>query len=171
MGTSFPGPDGRLASGVGLLDIETVRGPGRRAVGELVADPIGGTGVRTTAGAVGLERFTGFENHAGVTRLGPSAEPWARVIAGHGNGAGSGTDGARAGKVIGTYLHGPVLARNPTLADMLLGLATGTVPGTLDDEEEEALHGERLDAWAGGQRSSGPGGRSGWRQLVTSRRS
>ncbi len=153
MGSSFPGPDGGPHDGAGLLDVVTERGAGRRAVGELVADPLAlPPGVAEAEGlppGLRLDRLTGFENHAGVTRIGPSARPLGRVVTGVGNGAGSGTDGAWSGRIIGTYLHGPVLARNPTLADTLLALATGTAPAPLDDGEEEALHGERLRAAAG----------------------
>jgi len=163
VGTSFPGPDGRRHPGVGLLDVDTVKGTGRRAVGEIVAEPYAVPGE-----TVRLDRLTGFENHAGVTRLAPSVQPLARVLSGVGDGAGAGTDGARAGRVVGTYLHGPVLARNPTLADLLLALAMGSVPAPLDDEEERALHGERLRA------STAPGGAPAgdtWRRLVHLRRS
>jgi CobQ-like glutamine amidotransferase family enzyme/UDP-N-acetylmuramyl tripeptide synthase len=156
MGHSFPGPGGDAVPGVGLLDITTVKGSGPRSVGELVADPVDPLldplpavspppSGRRAPGGLRLERLTGFENHAGVTTLGPSARPLGRVLAGVGNGPGAATDGAWTGRVIGTYLHGPVLARNPTLADMLLTLATGTALSPLDDDEERALHDERLD--------------------------
>ena len=91
--------------------------------------------------------LTGFENHGGVTTLGEGVTPLARVTTGVGNGDGSGTEGALAGRVLGTYLHGPVLARNPAVADRLLGWAFGLddlVP--LDDSAEEALRQERLGA-------------------------
>ncbi len=166
MGTSFPGADGRPHRGVGLLDIDTVKGAGRRAVGEIVAQPLAVPGE-----TVALDRLTGFENHAAVTRRGPSVQPLARVISGVGDGGGSGTDGARAGRVIGTYLHGPVLARNPTLADLLLALATGSVPAPLDDEEEQALHGERLMASSAPRRARAGMAGAAWRRLVHVRRS
>jgi hypothetical protein len=165
MGTSFPGPDGRPHAGLGLLEIETVRGSGRRAVGELVAQPLMDQSLVDEPLVVALERLTGFENHAGVTRLGPSTRPLATVVTGIGNGDGSGTEGARAGRIVGTYLHGPVLARNPTLADMLLALATGTVPEALDDHEERALHRERLQAASRRPRPTGERAAS-WRRLV-----
>jgi CobQ-like glutamine amidotransferase family enzyme len=133
VGRTFPAADGRGVPGVGLLDVSTVKGTGRRAVGELLADPV--------ADAPAL---TGFENHGGRTRLGPGATPLARVRAGVGNG--DGTEGALQGRVVGTYLHGPVLARNPALADQLLGWATGLVLDPLDDAEEQALRAERLSA-------------------------
>ncbi len=67
------------------------------------------------------------------------------------------TEGARSGLVIGTYAHGPALARNPSLADLLLAWATGSVPAPLDDVEERALRAQRLEAV----------GARGWRQATT----
>ena len=138
IGTVFPGADGRDHKGVGLVDAETGRSNERRAVGEVVATPFG-----DEAWPITLETLSGFENHQARTRLGLGVRPFAQVTTGIGNGFGS-ADGAVAGKVFGTYLHGPVLARNPTLADLLLGLATGSRLDPLDDKEEQALRAERL---------------------------
>jgi CobQ-like glutamine amidotransferase family enzyme len=140
VGRSFPGADGSPQEGVGLLDITTVKGDGARAVGEVVAD------------ATLVPTMTGFENHGGRTRLGVSAAPLARVLSGIGNGDGSGTEGAVAGHVLGTYLHGPVLARNPALADVLLAWALDLDPAELapvDDSAATALRSERLGAVQG----------------------
>ena len=139
LGRSFPDAAGVERSGLGLLDVTTVKGPGRRPVGELLAEPLPDLwpGVR-------LGRLTGFENHGGVTRRGPGARPLARVLSGVGNG--DGTEGALSGAVFGTYCHGPVLARNPAFADLLLAAATGDTLVPLDDAEEEALRAERLRA-------------------------
>ncbi len=151
VGTSFPGADGRQLPGLGLLDVATAKGTGPRAVGEVRAEPY------EVAGTV-LPTLTGFENHAGVTRLGPTAHPLARVVDGIGNGATpAGTapsEGAWSDRVVGTYLHGPVLARNPALADLLLGWALdGTEPlAPLDDRHEAALRAERLGAAMGRSR-------------------
>jgi CobQ-like glutamine amidotransferase family enzyme len=146
VGRSFPAADGRTCPGVGLLDVTTVKGPGPRAVGEVVAQP------RPLPGTPPLPTLTGFENHGGVTRVGPGAAPLASVVRGVGNGGGDGTEGAWAGRVVGTYLHGPVLARNPALADLLLAWAC-SAPGRppvalepLDDAEPAALRRERLAA-------------------------
>ncbi len=149
VGSVFPGPGGAPQAGVGLVDAETVRGGGRRAVGEVRAIP----GPAAAALGVG-ETLTGFENHAGVTRLGQGVAPLGRVVAGVGNGAVSssgdseaaGEDGCVAGHIVATYLHGPVLARNPALADALLVLATGVALEPLDDEEEAALRTDLLGA-------------------------
>lgn len=136
IGAEFGGADGEPTAGLGLLDMRSGRGD-RRAVGEIVAD---------VDPQLGVPVLTGFENHQGITRLGPDAVPLARVSIGIGNG--DGTEGAYAGRVLGTYLHGPALVRNPALADLLLGWAAGPLP-PLDPEREELarrLRDERIAA-------------------------
>ena len=88
------------------------------------------------------EALTGFENHLGVSKLGTGSEPLGRVVRGTGNG--DGTEGAVTDRVVGTYLHGPALARNPALADLLLAWTIGHPLGPLDLAEVERLRGERL---------------------------
>ena len=93
-----------------------------------------------------LPTLTGFENHGGQTTLGPGVRPLARVIHGVGNGDGSGTEGAVSGRIIGTYLHGPVLARNPALADLLLRWALEGDQDHADAEADaDACHGAPFD--------------------------
>jgi lipid II isoglutaminyl synthase (glutamine-hydrolysing) len=133
LGTRFTGADGTVHSGLALLDVVSRRLPAR-ASGEVVVDPSAGLGIRA---------LTGYENHAGATHLGPAAGPLGRVVTGVGNGVDD-VEGAVQGQVIGTYLHGPVLARNPDLADLLLGWATGRPLAPLVLEEIEALRHERL---------------------------
>ena len=136
LGTRFGGVEGEPVTGLGILDISSGRGD-RRGVGELVAD---------VDPALSVPRFTGFENHQGITKIGSGARPLARVTLGVGNG--DGTEGAYAGKVLGTYMHGPALARNPGLADLLLSWAAGRLK-PLDPEAEEwasQLRAERLAA-------------------------
>jgi CobQ-like glutamine amidotransferase family enzyme/UDP-N-acetylmuramyl tripeptide synthase len=165
IGRSFPDADGRQHRGVELLDVVTVKGTGRRAVGELAGDP---RGVDTYGAGdpLPLGTLTGFENHSSVTRVGSEARPLARVLTGVGNGAGDGCDGARRGRVLGTYMHGPALARNPALADLLLALATGLVPDPLDDSEEKALRVERLAALPGPHRNRiDTADRDGWQRI------
>ena len=86
--------------------------------------------------------LAGFENHAGRTYLDEGALPLGHVLAGFGNDGASGYEGCRAGRVIGTYLHGPLLPRNPWLADWLLAQAlahrTGERAQLPDDLEREA---------------------------------
>ena len=91
------------------------------------------------------QQLTGFENHRGGTVLGSDARPLAAVVKGAGNRAGDGYDGAIQGSVVATYLHGPCLARNPELADVLLSRVVGTLP-PLQLPEVEQLRRERLAA-------------------------
>jgi lipid II isoglutaminyl synthase (glutamine-hydrolysing) len=139
LGVQFGGSDGQPVAGLGLLDITGGRGE-QRAVGEVVAD---------VDPALGVPRLTGFENHQGVTHLGPGVRPLAQTL--HGVGNGNGTEGAYAGTVLGSYLHGPALVRNPGLADLLLGWAVGPLPpvNPADEEWARRLREERLAAVAG----------------------
>jgi len=139
VGTRFLTADG-LCDGVGLVDLETVQALQPRAVGELAVDP---------APALGLPRLSGYENHAGATRLGPSLQPLGRVVSGVGNGGGGHDDGFVSGRMLGTYLHGPVLARNPELADLLLAWVVGDLPPLPRadvDADARGLRTERLGA-------------------------
>jgi CobQ-like glutamine amidotransferase family enzyme len=124
--------------GVGLLDLTTTAGR-HRAVGELV----------TQCRLPGVGLLTGFENHRGTTTLGPDVAPLGQVLAGVGNGPGprrraQRVDGAVTDRVIATYLHGPVLAHNPTLADHLLEQATGQTLTALDLPDQAQLRRARL---------------------------
>ena len=136
IGHQFGGVDGEPVAGLGLLDISSGRGE-QRGVGEILAD---------ADPALGVPKLSGFENHQGVTAIGPGARPLAVVA--HGVGNGDGTEGAYAGKVLGTYMHGPALARNPGLADLLLSWAAGPLTPIDPAEEEWAarLRAERLGA-------------------------
>ena len=139
VGTRFLTADG-LCEGVGLVDAETVRGLPARAVGELAVDP---------DPALGLPRLSGYENHAGATRLGAGVRPLGAVVRGVGNGGGGGDDGFVAGRVLGTYLHGPVLARNPEVADLLLGWVVGDLPPLERPEVDAEARGLRAERLAG----------------------
>ena len=126
---------GERVEGVGLLDVTTSPQP-ERTIGEVVATPL----------IDGLtEPLTGFENHRGGTVLGPNARPLAAVVRGAGNRLGDGFDGAVQGSVVATYLHGPCLARNPALADLLLSRAVGPL-APLELPEVDRLRRERLAA-------------------------
>lgn len=127
---------GERVEGISMLDLTTTP-QGKRSIGELVAEPLVG-GLTDT--------LTGFENHRGGTVLGPDSVPLSRVSAGDGNKAGDRFDGAVTGSVIGTYLHGPALARNPQLADHLLSQATGSPLPPLDLPEIDRLRRERISA-------------------------
>jgi CobQ-like glutamine amidotransferase family enzyme len=137
LGAVFPGSDGAPEPGVEILDVTTDRLP-KRAVGELLAVPC----------AAGLgQPLTGYENHAGATHLGAAAQPLARVEVGIGNGdqsEGGQSEGAVQGHIVGTYLHGPGLARNPELADLLLSWAVGAPLSAWEQPDVDALRAERL---------------------------
>lgn len=126
---------GERVDAVGLLDVTTSPQP-ERTIGEVVSTPL----------IEGLsEPLTGFENHRGGTVLGPDARPLAAVLTGAGNRLGDGFDGAVQGSVVATYLHGPCLARNPALADLLLTRVVGPL-APLELPEVEQLRRERLAA-------------------------
>ena len=128
--------------GAGLLPLHTVAGE-RRMIGDVLLE------CELVPGQP--RSVAGFENHAGRTYLDERAEPLGRVLAGFGNDGASGHEGCRAGRVIGTYLHGPLLPRNPWLADWLLAQAlahrTGEPPqlDPLEDELEAEAHAVSAD--------------------------
>jgi lipid II isoglutaminyl synthase (glutamine-hydrolysing) len=136
LGQEFGGEDGQPVQGLEILNMHSGRSQ-RRGVGEILAD---------VDPSLGVPRLTGFENHQGVTQLGDGVAPLAKVAVGVGNG--DGTEGAIAGRVVGTYLHGPVLVRNPDLADLLLTWAAGPLPPLQADDEEwtRRLREQRLAA-------------------------
>ncbi|GHJ39152.1 type 1 glutamine amidotransferase [Streptomyces sp. TS71-3] len=138
LGHEFVNDLGEREAGLGLLDVVSTRGEGERCVGDVLADI--DTQLR-------LPQLTGFENHQGITQIGPGAKPFARLRLGKGNGTGDGTEGAYNDTVFGTYMHGPVLARNPGIADLLLKLAldVNALPPA-DDRWYEALRAERIAA-------------------------
>ena len=109
-GRGYVGVDGSSMPGIGLLDAETVAGPTRLIGDVLIAARLDDE----------TREVAGFENHAGRTRLGPGATPFGTVLAGFGNDGESGHEGVVRGRAIGTYLHGPLLPRNPWVADTLL---------------------------------------------------
>jgi CobQ-like glutamine amidotransferase family enzyme len=140
LGHRYVDAAGVSIEGLGLLDAETIAGSDRiignvRARGELVG--------------VSFE-LIGFENHAGRTTLGAQATPLATVPRGQGNNGLDGTEGAVQGRVIGSYLHGPVLPVNPAFADAVLTMALGdrVADGRLeplDDRLEAVAHAAALD--------------------------
>jgi hypothetical protein len=113
LGHSYQLGEERLP-GLGLADLETVREPGERLIGNVAIEADLGAGSQTIAG---------FENHGGRTYLGDGATPLGRVLKGFGNNGTDGFEGVRRGNLIGTYLHGPLLPKNAWLADRLVSLA------------------------------------------------
>ncbi|MEV0029412.1 glutamine amidotransferase [Nocardia sp. NPDC050793] len=137
LGNWYETSSGERVDGVGLIDV-TTSPQAKRAIGEVTTSPM----------LAGLAApLTGFENHRGGTKLGPEASGLARVTRGVGNGVGDGLEGVVQGSVIGTYMHGPALARNPELADLLLTRALGVdTLETLNLPEVDQLRRERLRA-------------------------
>lgn len=124
--------------GLGLVALDTVRADGgvaTRLVGNVAIEV-------ELPGLEGPRVLAGFENHGGRTHLRGDEQPLGRVLRGHGNTGSSGAEGVRRGKVIGTYLHGPLLPKNAWFADWLthaaLGLREPLAP--LDDRFEDAAH-------------------------------
>ena len=138
LGRGYRGRDGSVMPGAGLFPHETVAGD-TRMIGDVLLECELDRGVQRP--------LAGFENHAGRTLLDEGAEPLGRVVYGFGNDGESGHEGCRLGNALGTYLHGPLLPRNPWLADWLLGRAlahagTGEPPALAplaDELEAEAL--------------------------------
>ena len=131
IGETLPDSSGQITAGLGLVDAHTVYDTSPRSVGELVIQPSRG----------GLPVLTGFENHQGLTQLGSEMPPLGIVRSGVGNGFDK-KEGVWHGNVFGSYMHGPVLARNPELADAVLQCAAGPLKA-FDDELAQAFAQER----------------------------
>lgn len=106
-GHSFKTLAGTMLEGIGILDVKTY-GTTERLIGNIV----------TNSDEFGV--IVGYENHSGQTFLGETAQPFATVTKGAGNNAKEGHEGARYKNVIGTYLHGSILPKNPKVADFLI---------------------------------------------------
>ena len=138
LGRSYVDTAGTLLPGAGILPLHTEAGR-RRLIGDVLLESELEPGAPRT--------LAGFENHAGRTLLDEGALPLGRVLAGFGNDGQSGFEGCRLGRALGTYLHGPLLPRNPWLADWLIAEAlarqNGGIPpqlAPLGDALEGAAH-------------------------------
>jgi lipid II isoglutaminyl synthase (glutamine-hydrolysing) len=114
LGRFYRDRSGAELPGIGLLPHHTIAGQ-RRMIGDVLLQCELEPGEQRT--------LAGFENHAGRTYLDEGADALGRVLAGFGNNGEDGFEGSRVGSAIGTYLHGPLLPRNPWLADWLIGRA------------------------------------------------
>jgi lipid II isoglutaminyl synthase (glutamine-hydrolysing) len=132
---------GEPIPGIGILDLETNAGNERFMQHAACVVTLGDE----------TDVVVGFENHSGLTTLGPDAQPFGRVIAGAGNNGRDRTEGARWENVFATYLHGPVLPKNPWLADRLIAIALRRTASQavdlapLPDELEQRAHSVALD--------------------------
>ena len=109
-GKFFKTQDGHIIKGIGLLDVETIAGS-ERLIGNI------------TIKSSDFGEIIGYENHSGQTYLGDNIRPLGEVIRGAGNNNKDGLEGARFNNVIGSYLHGSLLPKNPKIADFLLECA------------------------------------------------
>jgi CobQ-like glutamine amidotransferase family enzyme len=159
LGHAFRSPHVGEIPGPGLLDVETEMPAGAERFVGGIAIELDAASPIAAADAQAHRRIVGFENHSGRTAIGPTMRPLGRVVIGRGNDGGSGFEGAIAlpgdgglhGLRIGTYLHGPLLPRNPHLADFVLasGLGRGAavdLPPLPDDAEWDA-HRRFADDW------------------------
>jgi CobQ-like glutamine amidotransferase family enzyme len=160
LGKYYAPAAGPPITGIGVLDVVTEAGDTRFMSHIAVA---------CDAGQGGQRLLVGFENHSGRTYLGPGADPLGRVIAGSGNNGADGTEGARYRDVYATYLHGPVLPKNPWLTDHLISRAlrrryqAAGAPASLlplDDQTEAQAHAAALRL--SGARRAAMAGRSRW---------
>ena len=136
LGSSYELGDEQVP-GLGLVDLHTVRHDGPRLIGDVAIE----VDLPEAAGIGGRRVLAGFENHGGRTHLGAGEQPLGRVLKGHGNDGASGVEGVRRDRVIGTYLHGPLLPKNAWFADWLVATALGLDElAPLDDRLEDAAH-------------------------------
>src|SRR5262245_51401361 len=146
LGHSYELPGGESLPGLGLVDLRTVREPGKRLIGNVVIDADLGEGPR---------RLAGFENHGGRTYLGDGEQALGSVVKGFGNNGRDGREGVRRGRLIGTYLHGPLLPKNAWMADRLIEWALSARLGDpptlspLEDTLEESAHASAVRAALG----------------------
>ena len=136
LGSHYTTVDGTRLPGLDLVDLNTEAGD-RRAIGNVL--------VETSELGLDPPTLVGFENHAGRTMLGPGLRPLGRCVVGNGNNGSDGYEGVFSGTVVGTYLHGSLLPKNPHLTDRLLEMALrrtdpGAVLEPLPAAEEMAAH-------------------------------
>lgn len=141
LGKQFPVVGGKIYRGLQMIDVSSQLGS-PRIIGEVL----------TQCTIEGIGQLTGFENHGGRTSLGVNAKPLGKVLTGHGNGIETDNgfvDGYVSDNIIGTYLHGPIFARNPIFADYILTKAINIPAGSLapiDNDPSIELHSQRLSA-------------------------
>ena len=130
--------------GLSLVDLYTDRGSPRL---------IGNIAVKSR---ISPQPVVGYENHGGRTHLGAGVEAMGEVLYGHGNDGTTGQEGCLYKNVMGTYVHGPLLPKNPGVADYLISHALERRYGTaelepLDDTEELAANKVMYDRLMAGE--------------------
>lgn len=139
LGNYYKEADGKIIEGLGIFDFST-ENPGpdkKRLIGNTVAD------ISALLPEAAVKTIVGFENHGGRTYLGEGIKPLAKIIKGYGNNDEDSTEGAHYKNSFGSYFHGPILPKNPHLADYLITLA-------LEKKYKEKIALEQLDdtlAW------------------------
>lgn len=142
-GHYYQDANGDKLEGLGVLDLYTQHfGKDKpRCIGNVVARMTDQLRLEMEPFNATLHTLVGFENHGGRTYLGDSVQPFAHIQKGHGNNGESGEEGARYKNTFGTYLHGPILSKNPHLADYCIAKAVGaTELERLDDTLIYAAH-------------------------------
>jgi len=135
LGHYYQTADGERYDGIGLIDVRTEAGK-KRYIGDIV--------IQMNIEGLIPATLVGFENHSGRTFLGPNAKPLGKILHGKGNNGSDRTEGCIQNGVIGTYMHGSLLPKNPHFADHLIGNAIrrrgdGAL-SRLDDSAELAAH-------------------------------
>lgn len=140
LGKYYQMASGEKIQGLGIIDIWTIAGA-KRLIGNVVVE------LDELVQSVDskFKTLVGFENHSGKTYLGEGVTPLGKVLVGHGNNGDDREEGVRYRNVFGTYLHGPLLPKNPHLADLLLELALQRRGSDIrlkeiDDHLEELAH-------------------------------
>jgi len=121
MGKYYEPSTGKRIEGLGIFDMVSVHpGPTKqRLIGNVVAKVLWNNLISNNDNSRD-DLIVGFENHGGRTILGQSAKPFAKVIKGYGNNGNDGTEGIVYKNAIGCYFHGPLLPKNPQIADFLI---------------------------------------------------
>jgi CobQ-like glutamine amidotransferase family enzyme len=132
---------GHHIDGIGLFDAWTTAGP-TRLIGNVIIEAVIASDSEAIQNKI---EIVGYENHSGLTHLNKNQSAFGRVVKGDGNNGSDGTEGARVNNVIGSYLHGPILPKNPQLADELIKIAATNkfgqfTPRKIDDSLATKTH-------------------------------
>jgi len=141
MGLYYEPAEGKRIEGLSIFDMYT-KHPGPkddRLIGNVIAK-IQTSNLSSTYNLTSDTYLVGFENHGGRTYLGKNTKPFAKVLKGFGNNGKDGMEGVVYKNAIGSYLHGPLLPKNPQIADWLITKA-------LEIKYKKEITLEELDDW------------------------